>query len=85
MPPNVRACPVQIPGPLRFLWFFAWTAMKRCAHELRKRAVLAGAKLDVATLRRRGGSESYRLRETALRRLHGKESVLGPVALMLGR
>jgi hypothetical protein len=76
---------VQIPGPVRFLCFFSWAALKRGARELRKRAVLAGAKLDMATLQRRGGSGGYRLRETALRRLHGKESVLGPVALMLGR
>lgn len=45
----------------------------------------AGAKLDVATMQRRGAAGSYRMRQTALRRMHGKESLWGPLQLMLGR
>lgn len=79
--------PTQVPAPLRFLWFFAWAALLRAAHRLRRAAVLAGAKLDSATVRRQGGAAlaGYRMRATALRRLHGKESVLGPLRLLLGR
>jgi hypothetical protein len=35
-------------------------------------------------MRRRGSGHGYQLRATALRRLHGKESVLRPLALMFG-
>lgn len=44
-----------------------------------------GAKLDVTTMQRRGQAGSYRMRQTALRRLHGKESLWGPLQLMMGR
>ncbi len=34
--------PEQVPGPIRFLWFFIWTAMKKGGYQLRKKAVIAG-------------------------------------------
>ncbi|PRW59883.1 hypothetical protein C2E21_1370 [Chlorella sorokiniana] len=74
-----------IPAPLRFLVFLVVYVAQLAAHRLRKLAVLTGAKLDVATMQRRGMAGSYRMRQTALRRLHGKESLFGPLQLMMGR
>lgn len=77
--------PQQVPSPIRFIWFFVWTSLLHLRYKLIKQAVIVGAKLDVATLQRRGSSAGYKMRETALRRLHGKESILGPMQLMLKR
>ncbi len=51
------------------------------------RAAAAGVKLDLQTLQKRGGAAlaSYRMVWTALRRLHGKESVLEPLWLAMQR
>ena len=50
-------------------------------------AAAAGAKVQASALRRRGGSaaQAYPLRQEALRRLHGKESVLSPLRTVLGQ
>ena len=42
-----------------------------------------GVKLDMTTLQRRGSTAGYQMRATALRRLHGKDSIAGPLRLLL--
>ncbi|KAL4458184.1 hypothetical protein ABPG75_013049 [Micractinium tetrahymenae] len=74
-----------IPGPIRYVWWLIWSVVREAGYQLRKKAVVAGAKLDVATLQRRGITPAgYELRATALRRLHGKQGLLGPVLFALG-
>lgn len=74
-----------VPGPIRYVWWLIWSVVREAGYQLRKKAVIAGAKLDVATMQRRGITPSgYELRATALRRLHGKEGLLGPVLFALG-
>ena len=87
-----RGCPApgpppQVPAPLRFAVWLVWYALQLARERLRKWAVLALTGWEAATLRRRGGAAaaSYSMRAAALRRWHGKESLLQPLQTVLGR
>lgn len=77
----------QAPAPLRFAVWLVWFGLQLIKERLFKAAVLALTGMEAKTLRRRGGAAAagYSLRAAALRRFHGKESLIQPLRTVLGR
>lgn len=71
---------------MRFAVWSVWFALQLVKERLFKRAVLALTGMEAKKMRRRGGAAAaaYNMRTAALRRWHGKESLLQSVRTVLG-